>query len=114
MRRRQHEQPIQRALVEHLRLRAVPHLWWCHIPNNPRSAIAGAMLKAAGLKAGAPDLIFIRAGRTFALELKAARGRVSPVQKVCHDELRAAGAEVAVATGIDQALTQLEAWGLLR
>ena len=111
MKRQQPEAAIQRALAEHLRLRAVPQCWWCHIPNNPRSAIAGAMLKAAGLKAGAPDLIFIRAGRTFALELKAKRGRVSLVQKTCHAELRAAGAEVAVATGIDEALARLEGWG---
>jgi hypothetical protein len=30
------------------------------------------------------------------------------------DEMRAAGAEIAVAVGIDAALAQLETWGLLR
>jgi hypothetical protein len=31
-----------------------------------------------------------------------------------HDEIRAAGVEIAVAVGIDQAPAQLEGWGLLR
>ena len=30
------------------------------------------------------------------------------------DEMRAAGAEIAVAVGFDAALAQLETWGLLR
>lgn len=47
-------------------------------------------------------------GKTYSL------GRVSPAQMAAHDEMRAAGAEIAVATGIDAALAQLEGWGLLR
>jgi hypothetical protein len=31
-----------------------------------------------------------------------------------HDEMRAAGAEIAVAVGVDAALAQLERWGVLR
>ena len=30
-----------------------------------------------------------------------------------HDEMRAAGAEVAVAVGVDQAIAQLKAWHVL-
>jgi hypothetical protein len=36
------------------------------------------------------------------------------VQKAAHAALRAAGATVAVAYGIDAAVAQLEAWRLLR
>jgi hypothetical protein len=35
-------------------------------------------------------------------------------QRAVHDEMRAAGAEIAVAVWIDAALAQLESWGLLR
>jgi hypothetical protein len=36
------------------------------------------------------------------------------VQREAHAELAAAGAEIAVATGLDAALEQLERWRLLR
>ena len=48
------------------------------------------------------------------LHLKAARGRLTDVQRVVHERLRAAGAEVAVAHGLDEALAWFEAWNLLR
>jgi hypothetical protein len=111
---RQPEAGIQRATVDHLYLRARPGVWWAAINNNPRSVVAGALAKAAGCKAGLPDLLLLRRGQLYALELKADGGRVSPVQKACHAELRDAGAEVAVARGIDEALAQLEEWGLIR
>jgi VRR-NUC domain len=113
-RRRRSEAGIQRATVDHLYLRACPGVWWAAINNNPRSAVAGALAKAAGCKAGLPDLLLVRRGQLYALELKADSGRVSLVQKACHAELREAGAEVAVAHGVDEALAQLEEWGLIR
>ena len=79
-----------------------------------RSRVEGAILKAIGTVAGVPDIICIFEGRFYALELKAERGRVTDVQRVVHERLREAGANVAVAHGIDQALAQLEAWNLLR
>jgi hypothetical protein len=48
------------------------------------------------------------------LELKAAGGRLSPPQREAHAAMRAAGATVAVAVGLDNALRQLERWKLLR
>ena len=86
------EQGLQRTLADHLRARAVPGIYWFHPANGGgRSAI----------------------GRTYGLELKADKGRVSPAQAQAHEEMRK-GAEVAVATGIDEAIKQLEAWQLLR
>jgi hypothetical protein len=113
--RRRPEQDIQKALADHLRLRGAPGTYWFHPANGgARTAIEGAILKACGVRAGTPDLILIKSGRTYGLELKATNGRVSPAQRTAHDEMRAAGAEVAVAVGVDAALAQLESWGLLR
>jgi VRR-NUC domain len=79
---RQHpEYQIQAALAEHLRLRARPGTWWSATNNNPRSAIAGAIGKAAGIRAGLPDLLLVKSGRVFGLELKRPGGRVSPAQR---------------------------------
>jgi len=113
--RRRPEQDVQRAVAEHLRLRRAPGVYWFHPANGgARTAIEGAILKACGVRAGVPDIICIRDGKTFALELKAPTGRLSDAQRIAHDEMRAAGAEVATVVGIDAALEQLEGWGLLR
>ena len=59
-------------------------------------------------------MIVIARGSVFAIELKVLGGRVTPTQVAVHERLRKAGARVATAYGIDEAIAQLEAWGLLR
>jgi hypothetical protein len=66
-----------------------------------------------GVKAGVPDLLLVKAGHLCALELKTAGGRLSLAQKDTHAALRAAGATVATAAGLDEAVAQLRSWGLL-
>jgi ribonucleoside-diphosphate reductase alpha chain len=113
--RRRPEQNLQRALMDHLRARAQPNVYWFHPANGgARTAVEGAILKACGVREGTPDLILIREDKTFVLELKATGSRLSPAQHEAHDELRRAGAEVAIAVGIDDAIGQLERWRLLR
>ena len=112
---RRPEQQLQRAIVEHLRWRARPQVWWCHLANGGwRSPIEAKIFKALGVVAGAPDLLIVADGRAYFLELKAPRGRISPAQHECHEALRKAGATVAVASDIDQALELLERWEILQ
>lgn len=114
-RRGREEDQIQAAVVLHLTVRAVPGLVWWHTPNGGnRSVTEAGRFKALGVKAGVPDLLALHAGRLFALELKAERGRLSAVQAAMLADLEAAGAMVAVAYGLDEALATLERWGLLK
>ena len=114
-RRRQPEQELQRSVIAHLQWRARPRVWWTHIPlGGLRSKIEAAILRGLGTTRGTPDLLIIASGKAHFLELKAPHGRVSTEQHACHEALRAAGAEVATAYGIDAALAQLEQWQLLR
>jgi hypothetical protein len=109
------EQQEHRAVVQHLQARAARGTYWFHPANGgARSKSEGAIFKGLGVRAGTPDLILIRGGRTYGLELKSSTGRLSPAQIAAHEEMRAAGAEVAVAIGLDQAIAQLENWQLLR
>jgi hypothetical protein len=108
------EWSIQATIVEHLHARAAKGVFWFHAAQNPRSAIHGAMLKAIGLRAGVPDIVCIREGQAYGLEIKTETGRLSAAQRIAHAEMTAAGAEVAVAHGIDEALAVLQQWGLLR
>jgi hypothetical protein len=92
--RRHSEQEIQKALADHLCVRAAPGTYWFHPANGgARTAFDGAIQKACGVRAGTPDLICFKDGRTFALELKAAGGRLSSAQEAAHEEMKAAGAE---------------------
>ena len=115
MKRSRPEQDIQRAVFEHLAIRGVPGMFAFHPANGGwRSPIEAKILKGMGVKAGVPDIIAIKGGRCYALELKAENGRLTPAQIEVHNDLVAAGAKVGIAYGIDGALRWLEMCGLLR
>lgn len=109
------EREIQKALVQHIKQRIRPNVAW-HANCAERSAgpKQGAFFKSMGVRAGVPDLYFIKAGKLHALEVKKDKGRLLPSQTEMHAELMAAGAEVSVAYGLDEALFHLEDWGLIK
>jgi hypothetical protein len=114
-RRARPEDQIQRAVLEHLRLRGPRTAFWFHVGNGGgRSPIEASILKGLGVRAGVPDLIIIYDGKTYGLELKADGNRPTKLQIEAQDAMRGAGAEVAVAVGLDAAIQQLEQWQLLR
>ena len=109
------EAAIQRAVFQHLTLRRVAGVFAFHPPNGGwRSRVEAAILKGLGVCPGVPDVIAIKDGHAYGLELKSPAGRLSPAQRDVLAALRAAGATVSVAYGLDAALVQLEAWELLR
>jgi hypothetical protein len=109
------EQLIQRAVMDHLAWRAVPGVFAFHPANGGwRSAVEAKIFKSLGVVAGVPDLIIIHSGQCFCLELKKEGGRLTDVQRDAHERMREAGACVAVAHGIDEAIARLEQWKLLR
>src|SRR5262249_2251000 len=115
MSRARPEQQLQKTILAHLSRRGMPGLWYCHIPNGGyRGAIEAAIFKSLGVVAGAPDLLLIFNGRAYGLELKAAKGRLSPTQIRTQEQMRQAGAIVETATGIDEALSWLTLWGLIK
>jgi hypothetical protein len=114
-RRASPESQIQRAVCDHLRLRAKPDVLWLHVPNGGRRDVrTGAMLKREGVLAGASDLLLWHDGNSFALELKSPGGRLSDAQLEFLARFNDAGGHSACAEGTDRALACLEAWGLLR
>jgi hypothetical protein len=115
LRRAQPEALIQRAIIDHLAWRGHVDAFSFHVPNGGyRRPVEAAILKSIGTIAGVPDIVIIYRGHVYALELKSERGRLSDVQRVTHERLRRAGATVATAFGLDQALAQLVRWDLLR
>lgn len=110
-------------MFQHIRQRGVPGLIAWHTPNGAylggkRSrkgvAIAGAIMKGLGVRAGVSDIIAVHESKIFALELKAPGGRPTEAQLEFISDMERAGAFTCVAEGLDQALGVLEQWGLLR
>jgi hypothetical protein len=78
-----------------------------HIPNGgQRSMREGMRFKAIGVVAGIPDL-FIPAILLW-LEVKTAKGRLSPAQRKIHQTLTAIGHRVAVVRSVDEALKEID------
>ena len=115
MTRHQPEATLQRSVIAHLQWRARPGVWFTHIPlGGLRSKVEASILRGLGTVRGCPDLLIVADGKAYFLELKAPHGRVSAEQHACHEALCAAGACVAVAYNIDDALERLAMWGLLK
>ena len=114
--RRYREQEVQRAVVAHLRWRGQRDVYWFHVGNGGwRSPAEARVFAGLGVRPGVPDLILIRAGTTYGLELKADNGgRLSDAQRDAHEAMRRAGAIVHTAIGLDDAIGWLEQHSLLR
>ena len=114
-RRAQPEAQLQRAVIEHLCLRAKPDVLFLHPANGEaRDAITGAKLKRMGVLPGASDLLIWHQGNSFALELKSPGRRPTEAQLEFMARFADSGGHTAVADDIDRALAVLAAWGLIR
>lgn len=82
----------------------MPELRWLfHVPNGGlRTALAGAQMKALGVKPGVPDLI-LPVGRGLAIEMKSATGSTTPEQKEWLAHFEAQGWTVAIARSAQDA-----------
>lgn len=116
------EDDIQAAAVKQIHARGVPGLVHFHVPNSSKLGgkrtrdgvpLEAIRLKRLGFRKGVSDLFFLYSGRVFVLELKAPGRQPSKEQREFLADAAAQGAEVAVANGLDDAIRQLEIWGLL-
>jgi hypothetical protein len=115
------ENEIQKAVFKHLRQRPAPGVFAFHPKNggvHQRGRSRG-INAGLGVVSGVPDVIVIRAGAVYGLELKSedaakAKQKPSDEQLAVKEQLLAAGAFWACAVGLDEAIDTLEQWGLLR
>jgi len=107
------EAEIHEAVADHLRMRCRSDIHWHHPATGElRDPGTAQKLKRMGVKPGLPDFFLLIDGRLCGLELKRARGgHVSSDQKAMHAEMVSAGAVIAVAKGLDEALNILTSWG---
>ena len=111
------ERDLQRALVKHLQVRCKPDVLWWHTPNGGgRDVREASQLKLMGTLAGVPDLLFLRNGSLFSVELKAPKAKLqlSDTQQDFQDRFVKAGGYPWLANDMDSALMFLSHSDLLR
>lgn len=92
------ERALHIAIWDWLQLALPPDAVAVHPANGEyRTAKTGALLKRMGVVAGCPDLFIFWQGRTFAIEVKAPGGRVSPAQIEMAQRLQRAGVITTIA-----------------
>lgn len=102
------------AVVQHLRLAALPGVVFFHPANGEaRSPRTGGRLKAMGVVPGCGDLVVLVDGVAGMLELKKHGGRQTPEQRLFQKRWEGAGGRYEVADGIDTALAVLVRWKAL-
>lgn len=99
------EDRLHRSIFRYLKA-VLPSTWEVlHIPNNPRSAVAGARLKAMGMLKGAPDILILgtlnETPWTGFAEVKTLKGHVTSEQRKVHERLREMGFPVSVIRSLD-------------
>lgn len=110
------ELQIHCAIVELLRVKALPSLIWFHVPNGEkRDKRTAAKLERMGVLAGVPDIAFVfRNGEAAFIEVKRAGGRLSPQQIAFLSRCRDNGINHAVVSSVDEAAEVLWHWGALK
>jgi hypothetical protein len=103
------EHEIHKAVVKYLDTCGRKDILWFH-PENARKCTPrqGAMRKRIGVKAGVPDFVLIIDGDPWFLELKSAKGKLSPEQKLFRDRAVAANCRHLTAYSLDEAILLLE------
>lgn len=115
--RRNHpEHKLQCAVVQHLKLAAVPGCIGFAVPNGLVSdSVTVSRMKDAGLFPGVADLCIVLPSREVAfLELKAPGGRLSPDQESFAALCRRWDIKHEVASSLDDALSILCRWGAIQ
>jgi len=114
---------LQVAIVDRLRLLALPGVFWTALPmGEKRGPKTAAKLKRMGVIAGCPDLLIIKEGLAIGIELKTERddlrgtrrGYLSPEQKAIQIAWEGAGGKYILCQGFDAAINALTAQGIIR
>jgi len=105
------EAQLHKSVTDWLNLALVEPCWFTTFPAGGGGRIRGANLKGMGLKPGVPDILVLCPRKApIWIELKTAKGKVSKVQKECHQDLKAAGSVVAVCRTIGEVAEVLRGW----
>ena len=109
------EAPIQRAVVDYLRLVMPPACIVLHsahegVRGGKRGALDGARAKSMGQVSGFPDVVCVTYRGVLFFEVKAEGGRMSEAQKDIRGRIEAMGHRSAVVRSVDDVREALSEW----
>jgi len=88
-----------------------PLIWTSVVNEGRRGWKAQQTIKRHGLRKGWPDITILHGGDLLCIELKAAKGRLSPEQRVVGEIIQAAGGYWAMARSLEETQECLRNWG---
>lgn len=114
------EAQLHRAVAAFLTAALPEACVWTTFPAGGGGKTRGALLKAAGLRKGWPDIQILWHAehleryrlRFIGIELKTAKGRLSDEQIVCHNDIHRMGGSVLTCRSVDDVETLLRAKGI--
>jgi len=106
-----YESMLQQMICEYMSLKGI---FYFSIPNEHYniSYAQRTTLKKMGLVSGIPDLAILANDTVYFMELKSTSGKLNKHQKIVIPALRKRGYNVAIIRSLDQAIEQLNAWGI--
>ena len=105
------EKALHKAVAQFLSLALTPPDFFTTFPLGGGGKARGGQLRSVGTKAGIPDILLIRNGRVYWIELKTSRGTLSEQQKATGIDLRAAGSSWCVCRSVEEVEQRLIEWG---
>jgi len=108
------EHAMQATLMDYLAIQYRYELYAFAIPNaGQRSPRIGKRMKDEGMRAGVADIcVMLKGGKVIWVELKTAKGRLSPAQKDFRLICRSLGHTYLLARSVSEAIDLLKAEGL--
>jgi len=105
------EKALHRATAEYLTLALTAPDMFTTFPMGGGGKARGGQLKASGAKAGLADILILKSGRAYWIELKTKRGHLSEQQRLMAVDLRNAGCEWCVCRSVEEVEERLTEWG---
>lgn len=107
------EEQIHRQVVAWMKAVRTPQWFFWHSANGGyRTKAEAGVFKALGVIPGVPDIGIIWRGRSLWIELKSEKGKLTPVQRDCHDAIILAGGCVAVCRSLQEVRDMFKVWGI--
>ena len=106
------EEKFHRDVAGYLDLALPDGCWYTTIGHGGGGEFRGIRLKAAGMKAGVPDILLISNSIALFIELKSNTGVLSDTQKETIPAIEKAGGRVKVCRTLEDVETALLAWNI--
>jgi hypothetical protein len=106
------EAQLHKAAAQFLDLALPSDAVWTTFPAGGGGKARGGILKAMGLRAGWPDIQILWRDHLYCIELKSAKGNLSPDQRALHERIVFCGGVVVTCRSLHDIYLALQIFGI--